>query len=169
MPIFVEAALMVLFPGLLSYAAAMDLLTMTIPNRVSIGLLAGFCVFAPVTAMPLAEVGMHLAIALGALIVCFGLFSLGFIGGGDAKLLAAVALWFGWPALMPFIVMTALYGGILAAALLALRRVPLPAGFARMQWLVRLHTAGEGTPYGLAIAAGALTVYPQTQWMAFAG
>lgn len=166
---FVDALLLVVFPGLLAFAAAMDLLTMTIPNRVSIGLVAGFVVLALASAMPFPEVGVHLATGLGMLLVCFALFAFGYIGGGDAKLLAGVSLWFGWPDLLPFIVTTALYGGALVMALLALRHVPLPAGLARISWLARLHNAGEGAPYGLAIAAGALTVYPQTQWMALAG
>lgn len=165
----IEILVLMVFPGLLAIAAATDLLTMTIPNRVSIGLVAGFALLALATAMPLAAIGLHLAVGLATLLVCFMLFSFGCLGGGDAKLLAGVALWFGWSGLLPFIMATALYGGLLAIALLALRALPLPAGLARMPWLARLHEAGEGTPYGLAIAAGALTVYPQTQWMALAG
>ena len=164
----VEALVLIIFPGLLAYAAATDLLTMTIPNRVSLGLVAGFAVLAIATAMPLALLGVHVATGFGMLALCFCLYSFGYVGGGDAKLLASVALWFGWADLLPFILMTALFGGGLAMALLAVRRIPLPAGLSRMPWIVRLHTQGEGTPYGLAIAAGALEIYPHTHWMALA-
>lgn len=165
----IETLVLVLFPGLLVIAAACDLLTMTIPNRISVALVAGFGLLALATAMPLAAIGVHLAVGLAMLAFCFMLFSFGCLGGGDAKLLAGIAFWFGWSDLLPFVLATALYGGLLALALLALRAVPMPAGLARMPWLARLHRAGEGTPYGVAIAAGALTIYPQTQWMALAG
>ena len=46
--------------------------------------------------MPLAEIGMHVAAALAVLVVTFVFFSRGWIGGGDAKLAAATALWLGF-------------------------------------------------------------------------
>jgi prepilin peptidase CpaA len=45
------------------------------------------------------------------------------------------------------------------------RRLPLPDAFARQVWIQRLHEKSGGVPYGIALAAAALVVYPQTGWM----
>ncbi len=91
-----ETATLVLFPGLMIFAAFSDLFTMTISNRVSIALVAIFCVLALALHMPLASFGLHLACGLAVLVCTFGLFAFGWIGGGDAKLASATALWLGW-------------------------------------------------------------------------
>jgi prepilin peptidase CpaA len=84
------------------------------------------------------------------------------MGGGDAKLLAAAALWMGWPAVLPFLAGAAIAGGGLAMALLALRSAALrPLVLGGPRWVVRLADPGEGAPYGVAIAAGALLALPQ--------
>lgn len=158
--------LLALFPGLMAYAAATDLLTMTIPNRVALALVAGFVAAALLTGLPAPAWGMHLSAGLAVLVFCFALFSFGFVGGGDAKLIAAGALWFGWQELIPFIVYTTLAGGALALVIVSARRFPLPAGLARTEWLLRLHDPEEGAPYGIAIAAGALIAYGQSPWLA---
>jgi prepilin peptidase CpaA len=104
------------------------------------------------------------------LTVAFALFAFGWIGGGDAKFFAATALWIGWSDLLAYAFWFSLLGGGLTIALLFARRVPLPATFGHMDWLVRLHDARQGIPYGIALAAAGLIVYPETIWMAaFAG
>jgi prepilin peptidase CpaA len=45
------------------------------------------------------------------------------------------------------------------------RNVPLPPLLHRQAWAVRLHDKDSGIPYGIALAAAALTVYPDTIWM----
>ena len=96
--------------------------------------------------------------------VGFTLFALGYIGGGDAKLFAAVALWLGFDRdLMNYMLIASLLGGALTLALLALRRVPLPALLTGQSWLLRLHDDRAGIPYGVALAAGAFLVLPQTE------
>src|SRR6185295_3013176 len=84
------------------------------------------------------------------------------IGGGDAKLMAAASMWLGLIGLGPFVFYTALAGGALALMLLAIRSAwvrPLAAG--GPPWIDRLATPGGATPYGVAIAAGALLAFPQ--------
>ena len=49
--------------------------------------------------------------------------------------------------------------------LIQFRLLPLPAPLARHQWIMRLHEKGGGVPYGIALAAAALVVYPKTGWM----
>jgi prepilin peptidase CpaA len=99
------------------------------------------------------------------LAVAFGCFSQGWIGGGDAKLAAATALWFGFDHLLDYLIYASLFGGILTLVLIQFRRLPLPAFMERQPWVMRLHEAGGGVPYGIALAAAALMVYPKTDWM----
>ena len=160
-----DAIRLLLFPALMAFAASSDLLTMTISNRLSLALAAGFFVLTLVTGMSLAAVGMHLAAAALVLTVTFVFFTLGWIGGGDAKLAAATALWFGFDHLMDYLIYASLFGGALTLLLIQFRKLPLPGFLARHEWLLRLHDQGAGIPYGIALAAAALTVYPETGWM----
>lgn len=160
-----DAIRLLMFPALMAFAASSDLFTMTISNRLSLLLAAGFVLLAIATGMSLAEVGLHLAAAAMVLVVAFGLFSQGWIGGGDAKLAAATALWFGFDYLLDYMIYASLFGGVLTIALLQFRNLPLPAALARQTWITRLHETGGGVPYGIALAAAALIVYPKTGWM----
>jgi prepilin peptidase CpaA len=160
-----DACRLLLFPSLMAFAASSDLLTMTISNRLSLALTAGFFVLTLVTGMSVAAIGMHLAAAALVLTVAFGFFSQGWIGGGDAKLAAATALWFGFDFLMDYLLYASLFGGALTLLLIQFRKLPLPAFLARQEWLMRLHDKSGGIPYGIALAAAALAVYPETGWM----
>src|SRR4051794_5900224 len=109
-----------LFPALMAYAAASDLLTMKIPNRLVIGLAVAFFVSAAWVGLGWSAVGLHVGVAAGTLVLCFGMFAAGWIGGGDAKLAAATALWFGpTPALVNYFVIAATAGGALGLFFLA--------------------------------------------------
>ncbi len=156
---------LLLFPALMAFAASSDLLTMTISNRLSLALAGGFFLLTIITGMSLTAIGMHLAAAALVLTISFGFFSMGWIGGGDAKLAAATALWFGFDFLLDYLVYASLFGGVLTVLLIQFRRLPLPAPLARQPWILRLHETGGGVPYGIALAAAALTVYPKTGWM----
>lgn len=162
-----EAAVLVVFPILVAYSGCSDLFTMTIPNRVSVLLILAFAILAFAVGMPPYEWGVH---ALGGIIVflpCLVMFSLGWMGGGDAKIASAIGLWFGFgPDLAAFIFFTAVYGMVLTGGLLAFRQIPvLPNALAREDWLFRLHHPKTGIPYGIAIAAAALHVYSSSQWL----
>jgi prepilin peptidase CpaA len=156
---------LLLFPALMAFAASSDLLTMTISNRLSLALAGCFFLLTIITGMSMAAIGMHLAAAALVLTISFGFFSMGWIGGGDAKLAAATALWFGFDFLLDYLVYASLFGGVLTVLLIQFRRLPLPAPLARQPWILRLHETGGGVPYGIALAAAALTVYPKTGWM----
>ena len=156
---------LLLFPALMAFAASSDLLTMTISNRLSLALAGGFFLLIAVTGMSLYAVGMHLAAAMVVLVVAFAVFSQGWIGGGDAKLAAATALWFGFDYLLDYLIYASLFGGALTLAILQFRKIPLPAMLARQSWILRLHETDGGIPYGIALAAAALAVYPKTGWM----
>ncbi len=160
-----EVAVLTVFPLLALFAAMTDVARMTIPNWLTMSLIVGFAIMAPVSGMDLAMVGWHLCAGFGLLAVTFFLFSMGWIGGGDAKYAAAVALWFGWPATLDFLLISALFGGALTLAIVAFRKMPMPEAMHSQQWLMRLHDPKNGAPYGVALSCGALYVYPNTIWM----
>ena len=61
--------------------------------------------------------------------------------------------------------MTAMLGGVLTIVLLLFRKLPLPAFMDRLAWIQRLHQQDTGVPYGIAIAAAALILYPAIPWV----
>ena len=160
-----DAIRLLLFPALIAFAASSDLLTMTISNRISLALAGGFLLLAIITGMSPATIAMHAGAATLVLAAGFACFSFGWIGGGDAKLAAATALWFGFDYLLDYLVYASLFGGALTLLLIQFRLLPLPPVLARHDWIVQLHKKGGGVPYGIALAAAALTVYPKTGWM----
>lgn len=160
---------MLVLPLLLALAAGFDLASYTIPNRLSAAIVAAFAVFAAVSGLPGAAWGSHLAAGLVALAAGFALFAAGWIGGGDAKLFAATALWFGFGDLMSYALIAAVLGGGLTLGLLVMRRIPLPGVLIRQGWIARLHDDRSGVPYGVALAAGALVVLPGAQFLQAAG
>ena len=77
--------------------------------------------------MALADILSHVGAGCVVLVVAFGFFTHGWIGGGDAKLAAATALWLGFDHLLPYLVYASLFGGALTLLLLQFRMTPLPA------------------------------------------
>jgi len=160
-----DAIRLLFFPALMAFAASSDLFTMTISNRVSIVLIAGFFALAMMTGMSGGEIVSHVGAAALVLAVTFTCFAAGWIGGGDAKLAAATALWFGFDHLLVYLLYASLLGGALTLLVIQARAVPLPAMLAGKDWAERLHDKDGGVPYGIALAAAALIVYPETAWM----
>jgi prepilin peptidase CpaA len=160
-----DTARLLLFPALMAFAAASDLFTMTISNRVSLALVAGFLVLALLSGMGLHDILLHFGAGAAVLVAAFACFAMGWVGGGDAKVVASVALWFGFDHLLNYLVYASLLGGALTILLLQFRLWPLPAALAGQTWLNRLHDKQSGIPYGIALAIGALIVYPETEWI----
>jgi prepilin peptidase CpaA len=159
-PELVKTLVLCTFAGLVIGAAVKDLATFTIPNWISIALAAAFVPAALAAGVPLPSIGISFAVGLAALVAAIGMFALGWIGGGDAKLMAAAALWVGLPGIAPFALYTGLAGGALALALMGLRSAWIrPVAEAGPAWARRLATPGESAPYGVAIAAGALAAF----------
>jgi prepilin peptidase CpaA len=158
----IAATILVVFPMCMAMAAFSDLLTMTIPNRLSIVLLASFFVIAPLSGLPWQEFGMHFAAAGMVFAACFTLFAFGIMGGGDAKILTASAVWFGFnPSLVAYLSYVSVLGGFLSILILMLRanydlilvsRVPIPQ--------TMLHA--KKVPYGIAIGAAAFLAFPSS-------
>jgi prepilin peptidase CpaA len=157
-----------LFPVCVIYAGVSDLLSMTIPNWIPATLVVGFMVLAPFIGLDLKAIGIHWAIASAVLLIGFGCFAMGWVGGGDAKLAAAIALWLDPMNAAVFVGMSAVIGGGLTLLLITFRRVILPMPVVRASWVARLHHPDEGVPYGIALAIAALIIYPDTAWIALA-
>jgi prepilin peptidase CpaA len=143
-------------PVLLVWAAAVDILTRAIPNTVVLLLTGAFALFAGAAGMSVAQITIHVVCGCLVLACGFLLFSRSLIGGGDAKLLAAASLWFGFETLLPFLAATALAGGVLSLAYLAFSAARVGLG--------QEAAIARSIPYGAAIASGALAVLPD--WLA---
>ena len=158
-----QIALLMVFPALVIAAAVKDLTTFTIPNWIAAGLVAGFAAFALEAGLPWQVVAADAAVGFAALVAGMAMFALRWVGGGDAKLFAAAALWLGLAPAVTYLFYTAFAGGLLALTLLGLRSAParavLPA------WFARLTEPGGAAPYGVAIAVGALAAFPQSALM----
>jgi len=160
---FAEILVIVALPLLLAAAASWDVASFTIPNFLNLALAVIFAVFAIAAGLAPAAIGWHVLAGSLGLFIGFTLFALGFIGGGDAKLFAAVLLWLGLKDLLPYAVLASLFGGLLTLSLLFLRQYPLPNILSRQAWIVKLHDARSGVPYGAALAAGAFILLPSTE------
>lgn len=163
-----EAVIFVIFPLCMIFAAISDVLSMTIANRVSLILVAAFAIIAPFTDMAWPDIGMHLAAGMTVLAMTFVLFAIGGMGGGDAKLMAATAVWFGFSiGLVNYFLTAALLGGALTILLVVFRNSPLSMLAANNILLRHFADQKAGIPYGIALGAGGLLCYGETppmQW-----
>lgn len=153
---------LIVFPAMMAYAACSDLLTMRISNKISIALVLGFVALALYTGLPLNDIGWHFLVGAIVLAVSFTFFALGWIGGGDAKLVAATSLWFGSALVFPYLAYAAVLGGGLTLIILVARRWALPPQLITVTWVERLHNRSNGVPYGIALAGAGLLVFPQS-------
>jgi prepilin peptidase CpaA len=163
--VMTEAAIFVIFPLCLAFAAFSDLFTMTIPNRISAILLGAFVIVAPFAGLSPTLIGMHLFAGLVVFGACFTLFAFNIMGGGDAKLLTASAVWFGFnSSLIEFVTYVSIFGGVLTLAILVMRKqedtiliygLPVP----------QLLLTATKVPYGIAIGLGAFFAYPSSPLM----
>lgn len=157
-----EAAVFVIFPLCLVVAAFTDLFEMMVPNRIPAILLASFLLLAPFSGLGLTDFGWHIAAGIAVFSIVFGLFALNVMGGGDAKLLTAAAVWYGFtPSLLHFLIYVAYGGGLLTILILLVR--------ARANTVMALglpvpHSilTAKKIPYAVAIGVGGLVTFPQS-------
>ncbi len=157
----ITASIFLVFPLCLALAALTDLFSMTIPNRISVILMGTFIVVALASGMDWQTFGLSFAAGLVVFLVCFSMFALNVMGGGDAKLLTACAVWFGFNgSLATFLIAVAIVGGILTLGILLLRSrsqeimasgLPIPDSL----------LVAKKVPYGIAIAVAGLLCYPE--------
>ena len=139
--------------ALLVAAAVGDVRRYVIPNWISIAMAALYPVYVLLHPQPV-DWGAGIVVALCLFGLGFALHSLGVMGGGDVKLLAAAGLWAGPQYLIPLLLIMAISGGVLAAVLMIAR-----ASRVRVQRFRVGPKRNQGQmPYGVAIAAGGMTV-----------
>jgi prepilin peptidase CpaA len=166
----VAQLIVAVFPAGAIAAAVLDATSFTIPNKLTIGLAAAFFPVALILGLPMPTIAACAAVGILALMVGIGLFALNWCGGGDAKMLAACALWLGLPAMLPFLFYMSLFGGVLALGLVMARKMMLGGLVANgPAWLGRLLAPEEALPYGVAIALGALVAFPSSPIFAALG
>lgn len=158
----IEAVALVVFPLLMAFSAFTDLFTMTIPNRVSLLLVAAYFALAAYLPLPWETVAWHVSCGVAMLLLTFVMFHLRWIGGGDAKLAASTALWLGWEHLLDYGLVASLAGGLLTLVIIEMRRRDLPKSWLSVDFIARLAEKNGGVPYGVALAAAGLLVYPHT-------
>lgn len=151
--------LLSILPAVAIAAALKDLTTMTIPNWMSLVLIGTFFPTAWLVGIGPMSVLAHVGVAIAALFVGAGMFALRWIGGGDAKLLAAICLWMGLGGALPFLLMTGMAGGVFCIVLIGARAQMRYASVGN-GWLGRLLSPQGDIPYGVAIALGALMAFP---------
>jgi len=162
--------LLAILPALAIVAGLKDLTSMTIPNWISGLLIVSFFPTALMSGLEAPTIAAHVGVALLALFACAGMFALRWMGGGDAKLVAASCLWLGVSGSGMFLLWTGVMGGLFCVALLFARFYARPYVHAFPGWTVRLLEPRGDIPYGVAIAAGVLMAYPASDLMLrFAG
>ncbi|PDT49044.1 MULTISPECIES: prepilin peptidase [Sinorhizobium] len=152
------------FAGTMTYAGVKDVATMTISNRLVGFLLIAFAVLAPLAGLDLSTIWSSILVASAVLACTFAFFALGWIGGGDAKLLPVAVLWLGPGLALSFVIYASVLGAVLTLTLLQFRRVPLPLVLKKRAWSSRLHQPQSGIPYGAAMAPAALLLLPESHW-----
>jgi prepilin peptidase CpaA len=153
------------FAGLLVTAAVGDVRRFIISNRLNLAIGAAFLALALPMGLGLGAFAAHLGVGVAAFLVCMTAFAFGVFGGGDAKLASAVALWLGPAGIAPFLVYTALSGGVLAIVLIMGRQIARRFGLPRgPRWIRRILRRRAGVPYGVALCAGALMAVPAAVW-----
>ena len=154
------------FPIMMVFAGLLDVMTMQIRNQLVVALILGYAVLAPLGGLALHDMALSMTLAALVFAVGFTMFSMGWIGGGDAKLATATVLWLGAAHILPYLFYTAAIGGVLTLVILAYRQITLRPAWRLPEWMERLHSPNAGVPYGVAMAPAALLVFPNTPWMA---
>ncbi|MFC5388025.1 prepilin peptidase [Brevundimonas bullata] len=163
-------ALLGVMPVLVIVAGLHDVTTMKIPNWISGLLILAFFPTALLLGLPLSVASMSVGLAVAALLIGAGMFALKWLGGGDAKLMAAVTLWLGLSGALSFLLFTAMVGGGLCLGLILARAHLQVYALNGPVWITRLLEPKGDVPYGVAIAVGALLAYPSSPLVqAFAG
>jgi prepilin peptidase CpaA len=148
---FLPLCLVGILAALLIWAAVTDIRSRTISNRLN----AIIALLAPLFWLshglsPWPDMAIQVGLSLGVLCVFAALFALGMMGGGDVKMLAALALWLPTGALVMLLVLMALIGGIVTVVTVIHHKLSGKTGQAEIPYGVAISLAGLwviGEPY----------------------
>lgn len=143
---YVHYGLLIALAIALLFAAFTDIRSRQISNKLNLAIAIGAPIFWWSSGLALwPDVAIQLGVALAAFAVLAGLFAMGLMGGGDVKLLTALALWIEPTAFVQLVIIMALAGGVLTIVMGA--------------WhFLRRQKERLAIPYGVAIAFGGLWV-----------
>ncbi|VAV89376.1 Type IV prepilin peptidase TadV/CpaA [hydrothermal vent metagenome] len=157
--------ILAVFSALMLWAAYSDLTSFTLSNRlclITALLYPAYLVSRTVSGhgLPLQDILISLAIATVILMVCIAFFALNVMGGGDVKLIPAVALWAGPDHILQYLFITSVLGGIIALIIIVRNRIKT-SKYYKSSGNINLSMAEKETsavPYGVGIAIGGLYV-----------
>jgi prepilin peptidase CpaA len=153
------------FFGLMAWAAIGDVRSFRITNKLNLVIAGSFLLLAIPMGLAWPTIFDHLKVGFITSIIAIAMFYIGIFGGGDAKMTGAIALWLGSAPILPFILYTALCGGLLGVTLIVSRRLAKRYGLPRSpRWARRLLRKRSAVPYGVALAIGALLAAPSAAW-----
>jgi prepilin peptidase CpaA len=156
----IQGVAAVSFPLFMAYAAVSDFRYYQIPNWLSAAVAVAFLPAALLGGIDSLTLGVHYGTGLALFAGGAILFTLGLLGGGDVKLLAAAGVWVGWAEIAPYLLFVALLGGALALIVLFLRRLADKLPFlAGVPWLSQHLVKEQDIPYGVAIGLAAIFMF----------
>ena len=169
-----QMILLSIFPALALFAALHDFRYYRIPNWLNLAIVGSFFPVALILGMPWEVFVWHLAgfgMVFGAMFAVYMVLPASKFGGGDAKMIAAVAIWIDWEHLLNYGIMIALAGGVLAVIMWTWRVLQIEYGV----WmhgdatLRKVMSYQAKLPYGAAIAAGGIYAYTLSWWQTLIG
>lgn len=157
--------ILVIFSTLMLWAAYSDLSSYTLSNRLCLAVALLYPVYLLTLifhnhGLPVADIMISLALAVIIFIICAGFFALGLMGGGDVKLMPAVALWAGADHILPYLFIASVTGGLFAIAVIVRNRLN-QSKYYKSSGNINLSVANikqSAVPYGVGIAIGGLYV-----------
>ncbi|WP_409432514.1 prepilin peptidase [Litorimonas sp. RW-G-Af-16] len=158
---FPALILFLVFVACMLVAAFKDATTFTIPNWISLAIIAAFIAVVPFTWQGVGVLGEHVLVGLAFFAAGFTMFALGWLGGGDAKMMAATALWWTWPDAVTYIFSTTVVGLGLAVVII-LGRNFIPVRVLTSPWTHKIFKEEKNMPYGIALAAGGVITLLQS-------
>ena len=155
---------MVVWPFLLVYAAIGDFMTMRIPNWLNLSIFLLFFPAAFLAGMSMEQFMWHAITFVLTLLVGFVLSMTIRFGGGDAKMMAALSIWFNGQSLALFLAYSGIAGGILAIVMKIWQVMRIEDSVWNNGRLSRVLFKELDLPYGIAFASGALLAFPNSWW-----
>lgn len=156
---------LVTYCGFLITAMIGDIKSFTISNRLNAAFFVSFIIFALLMGISFTQILQHFWIAVIAFLLCFALFAAGLFGGGDVKLVTATCFWLGAAPMYSYAMTTAIFGGILALALLIARKIVKKTGLPRgPKWLRAMLRKRNHIPYGVALGIGGIFAVANSSW-----